>query len=190
MGGQFAQYGITSVSPLISGVLYDVWHKPGIRPKKLTQADSKKFVKSGEYFNQTFTIEQKEGLWVDGILAEIEPGKKADGSFAIRETPEMFGARLLHDIYTDPGKYFARKEIARTDDDLQRFQFELFHIYQSMRLMNRHGHWWMDESQCEATFRCPYTPICYHGLDVCDGQTTPPGFRRIFEITSSIAEED
>ena len=30
-------------------ILYDVWHKPTIRPKKLTQADSKKFIETGEY---------------------------------------------------------------------------------------------------------------------------------------------
>ncbi|GAG99706.1 unnamed protein product, partial [marine sediment metagenome] len=89
------------------GVLLDAWHKPGIRPKKLTQGDSKKFIETGEYFGEKFEVEVCDTGWVpdkpheyfrvNSVIPNVELGKK-EGTFAIRETPEMFGARLLADI--------------------------------------------------------------------------------------------
>ncbi|GAI32680.1 unnamed protein product, partial [marine sediment metagenome] len=54
--GQLEQFGIKATDSLISGVRYDAWHKPGISPKKLTQADSKKLVETGEYCGEKFEI--------------------------------------------------------------------------------------------------------------------------------------
>jgi len=194
--GELEQYGIALDDSLIFGTLYDVWHKPGIRPKKLTQADSKAFKETGEYFGRKFHVvfqsEDRTGspvLCVDGNYIEVEPGKKED-TFSFRETPEMFGARLLADITERPEFYFARREIARTADDLVAFEWELYHIYQTMRAMEKNKHWWCNESQCEATFRCPYTPICYHKQQVCDGKTTPSGYKRIFDLETPVTETD
>ena len=158
--GALDSRGIGATDPLISEVLYDVWHKPAIRPRKLTQADSKVFAESGEYCGQTFEVDLRLGgydkrVLVDGAEAEVEPGKK-EGTFAIRETPDMFGARLLQSIYEEPEKHL----------------------------------WWTNENQCEATYKCPYVPICYQKLDVYDGETTPPGFRRIFDINTDVAEKE
>lgn len=190
--GTLAEYGgVLANGPLLAGTLYDVWRRPSIRPKKLTQADSKKFAEAGpvaEYCGATFEVSGACNIYIDGVEAEVEPGAK-EGTFTIRETPEMFGARLLQEIYKDPGKYFARKEIARTDDELKDFEWQMYNIYQAMRSMNRHNRWWTDESQCEATFRCPYTSICYNHIDVTDGET-PPGFRRIFDVHSSVTESE
>lgn len=173
-------------------ILYDVWHKPTIRPKKLTQADSKKFVGEiegdGKYYGEEFHISSnpeselpgdKGFLFVNGVEAEVEPGAK-EGTFAIRETPEMFGARLLKDITERPEFYFCQKEIPRTADDLKQFEQEMFNIYQTMRIMNKNDRWWCCESQCEATFRCPYTEICYHNLQV-NPDCPPDGFKNIFK---------
>jgi hypothetical protein len=42
--------------------LYDVWHKPTIKPKMLTQADTKAFIETGTYFDQKFeTFEPVNG---------------------------------------------------------------------------------------------------------------------------------
>jgi hypothetical protein len=58
----------------------------------------------------------------------------------------------------------------------------LYAVYQSQKLMAKHGTWFENESQCRATFPCPYIPICYGpgAAAVCDGKTTPPNFKRIF----------
>lgn len=167
-------------------ILYDVWHKPTIRPKKLTQADSKKFVETGEYMGEKFEVAgvgercpTGGGIHVNSVGAEVEPGKK-EGTFAIRETPEMFGARLLKDITERPEFYFCQKEIPRTSDDLKQFEQEMFNIYQTMRIMNKNDRWWCCESQCEATFRCPYTEICYNNIQV-NPDCPPEGFKNIFK---------
>jgi hypothetical protein len=168
----------------VGNTLYDVWHRPTIKPKTLTQAATAEFISTGKYMGAEFIVQQggdfaAPTVTVDGELAEIEPGKKG---FAIRETVDMFGARLMQDIYERPDFYFVRREIARTDLDLKHFRQQLFSIYQSQKLSSKYNVWVENESACRATYSCPYIPICYGpGADaVCDGKTTPAGFKRIF----------
>lgn len=186
LAGQLEQYEISADSPLISGMLYDVWHKPTIRPKKLTQAESKKFVKNGEYFGEIFTrggappeatASGKYQIAINNVEAEITPGKK-EGTFAIRETPEMFGARLLADIREQPEKYFARKEIARTDQELEQADEEYSNIARLTHFTEHRNLWFKNEYTCNATYRCPFTSICFYNVDVSDGQV-PDGFRKV-----------
>ena len=180
LNGELKDYGIKTNDSPIFGVLFDVFHKPQISPKKLTQAASKEFVENGVYCGQEFKVElapeeQGGSYYVNGVVAECEPGKK-EGTFAIRETPEMFGARLLQDIGERPEYYFARREVARTASDFERFQRELLGIYQTIRLMKKNDSWFHCDSQCESTFRCSYIPICYVDKDV--NEEVPNGFRR------------
>ena len=156
------------------GVLYDAWHKPGIKPKKLSQADSKKFVATGEYCGEEFEVHREgpdegavgDDFWyINTKLAVIEPGAKP-GTFAIRETPEMFGARLLQDITQRPEFYFARKEIVHQSNDIEAFQWELFNIYHSIRQMKLRKQWWRNEAACEATYKCAYLDFCYNHINL------------------------
>jgi len=180
LAGQLEQFGITATDPLITGMLYDVWHKPTTRPKKLTQADSKKFIKTGEYFGEKFevTLNNSQGALIgtaNETGMEIILGKK-EGTFAIRETPKMFGARLLADIREQPEKYFARKEIARTDRELQQLDREYDNIARLVNIATRQKLWFRNEYQCDATYRCAFHPICYYDLNVTNGNV-PDGFR-------------
>jgi len=168
------------------GVLYDVWSKPKSRPKKLTQGDSKKFVASGEYCGEGFEVRNGleefdnnpgEGVYVNGKPAEVIPGAKP-GTFAIRETPEMYGARLLQDITQRPEFYFARKEIAHTTNDIEKFERQLYNIYKGIGNMTKTDGWWEDENACESTFKCPYLGFCYNHIDVGVDEV-PEGFRKI-----------
>lgn len=173
-----------------ANTLYDVWHKPTIKPAMLTQKETAEFIASGEYCGQKFAVENYEcfgvdngplpnSVSVDGDCAAVEMGKKG---FAIRETISMFGARLLADIQERPDFYFIRKEIPRTDKDLEQFKRQLFAVYQSQRLAERYNAWVENEQACRATFTCQYVSICFGvgSENVCDGKTTPAGFRRIF----------
>jgi hypothetical protein len=167
--------------PLVSGLLHDVFHKPQISPKKLTQAESAEFRDNKTYYGQTFELGITEGVWsVDGIPAETEHGKKA-GTFAIRETPGMFGARLLQAMTSEPEKYFARREVAFTDQELLDFQYQVWAIQKNIADMERTGRWYECEANCEPMGggKCCYLPICYSNVQCCDGATTPPGFRRM-----------
>ena len=162
------------------GVLYDVWRKPKTRPKKLTQGESKKFAVDGMYMGESFNVQHGSDysvISVNAKTAEVTPGAK-EGTFAIRETPEMYGARLLQDITTNPGKHFARKEIAHHQASIDAFQWELYHIYKTISEMVNNGRWWCDESQCDATFKCQYTPFCYTHK-VVEAEEVPDGFRKI-----------
>jgi len=182
--------------PLISGLLHEVFHKPTISPKKLTQAESAEFIKTSNYMGQHFVVEccrasgvqQTGDLRVDGVYADVElgaePKVKKDGTqaptpFAIRETPGMFGARLLQDMTQRPEFYFARREIAFTDAELEDFRYQVWALQRTMNEMERTGHWYENEAQCEATFKCCYCPICYMNVACFDGVTTPPGFKRL-----------
>ena len=170
-----------SGGPLINTVKYDVYHKPTIRPKKLTQGDSKKFVADGMYCDQKFEIEKIGDViqTVNGIQPVVEPGAKPD-TFAIRETPDMFGARLLKDITKRPEFYFRCIELTRTDAELKAFEQELYDIAQNMQFMIRSGRFYTNEHQCEATFRCDYIEQCYNRVQV-DQDHIPDGFKRIFK---------
>jgi hypothetical protein len=180
-----------------SGLLHDVFHKPQISPKKLTQAESAEFVKTGEYCGQSFAVGRLNvggvgdqpvvAYLVDGVEAQIElgaePKPKKDGTcapraFAIRETPGMFGARLLQDMTTRPEFYFARQEIAFTDQELKAFEYQVWALQKNMAEMERTGFWFENEGSCETTWKCPFCSLCYNNVDVFNGQT-PPGFKRL-----------
>jgi len=202
------QFGINGVGPdeRTGNTLYDVWHKPSSKPKDLTQKDTKSLIEGGEYFGETFKVEVETGqvpttktdkdgavigageceegivgITVDGEPAEWSPGARA-GTVTLKETPQMFGARLSADIQERPEFYFARKEIPRTQADLIKYRRELFNIYQAQKMYAKTDCWYENENACTATFNCQYIPICYGpGADaVCDGKTTPANFKRIF----------
>lgn len=179
-----ANGGFAGAGSPINTVKYDVYHKPTIRPKKLTQAESKKFVTDGMYCRQKFDLTDHpddgspDDITVNGRPAEIEPGSKL-GTFAIRETPDMFGARLLKDITERPEFYFRCVELTRTDAELKAFEQELYDIAQNMRFMIRSGRFYTNEHQCEATFRCDYINECYNRVQV-DQDHVPDGMRCIF----------
>jgi len=183
--GMLEKYGIKATDPLISEIEYDVHHKPQISPKMLTQGDSKKFVEDGEYCGQEFEVlnnidldSDPGGLCVNGKIAEVEPGKK-EGTFAIRETPEMYGARLLQDITERPKFYFECKPLVRTDPEMRAFEYELYDIAKDMMAKIRADRWWHNENQCEATFKCDYCDSCYNHIPL-DPTNPPAGMKCIF----------
>lgn len=165
------------------GVLYDVWRKPKTRPKKLTQGESKKFAVDGMYMGEVFNVDHCIGgcnadtYKVNNRLAEVTPGAK-EGTFAIRETPEMYGARLLQDITTNPAKHFCRKEIAHHQANIDAFQWDIFNIYKTICEMVNNGRWWHNEAQCDATFKCQYIDFCYTNK-VVGPDEVPDGFKKI-----------
>ena len=162
----------------IGGAFYDVVRKPSISPKTLSQADTAALVETGEYCGKKFVVKiqvnDQPNVFVNEISAVAEQGKKG---FAIRETSEMYGARLLADIVQRPEFYFARREIARLDKDLAEYRRELWGIYQTIKAM-RKGNWWFRSDQQDSIgLHGQYAPLCLHNVDVSDGHT-PEGFKR------------
>jgi hypothetical protein len=187
--GALECYGIKATDPLISQARYDVWKKPTIKPKMLTQGESKKFVESGEYMTDKFKITHDDfgEVWVNDAHSEIKPGAK-EGTFQIRETAEMYGSRLFQDIVANPENHYARRIIARTDLELERFEQELINIYRTVQFLNKENRWWHNEQQCEATFKCPYISQCYNGVEF-DSDNPPDGFKCIYKRKDGDANE-
>ena len=179
--GKLEIYGIRKDNRLAAGLLYNVWHKPQIRPSWLTQGDSKKFVETGEYCRQKFGItglyKSGESCFVNNEIALIKPGAK-EGTFAIYETPQMFSARLFQDISERPTFYFQQREIARTGQDLKCFWHDLYNMYKTMRAVLEHNWFYPCEKQCYATFKCDYMNLCNNHVEI-DFAHPPDGFEFI-----------
>ena len=92
----------------------------------------------------------------------------------------MFGARLLQDIVERSEFYFACKELVKTSTDTKRFEWELYNIYKTIREMIKTEHWYSDESQCEATYKCDYIEQCYNN-ELIDQDHVPDGMELIFK---------
>lgn len=188
--GQLEKYGIKTTDPLIQGTFYDVWSKPGTNPKALTQGDSKAFVESGEYCGQKFNVDEAyTSVIVNGVIQEVTLGKKA-GAFSIFETPEMYGARLLQDISQSPETYFAQREIARTDQQLVRYQQDLANLVKLIRYVEENNLWFEHDRMCESPYRCDFLSV--HNMSGCllGPDEILEGFRRKQDGATSNASQE
>ena len=191
LAGDLEIYGLKATDPLIQECVFDGLRKPGISPKKLSQKDSLEFVGTGLYYGKKFEVDMpvdERGelcptghfgpTHIDGEEADIELGKKG-GSFTIRETPEMYGMRLMTDMSERPEFYLGRREVSRTTQEIENFRKKIYSVYQTYKFMCRTETWSKDEDQCEATYACEYIGLCYNNVDPTVGDI--PGFKRIFE---------
>jgi hypothetical protein len=195
----------------VDGVDYDVLHKPQIKPAMLTQGESKDFVVDGRYYGATFPVTVtgscKAGdlaVTVDGLPVEVKIGAepkptKANPTphwpFAIKESPRMFGARVFDEIthvkddkHKGPGYYFARRDIARTEADLEAFRYELWSIMQTINEMTVTKRFYRNADSCIArgSAKCDYTGICFNQLDPLT--ELPPEYTRIAFVHPELAE--
>jgi hypothetical protein len=184
--GQLVKYGIRPSDPPVAGAFCDVWHKPDISPKMLTQADTAAFVQGGEYCGEKFKIGMAgddqggiRSMSVNNAMAQVVPGKK-EGTFAIRETPEMFGARLLLDIAGRPEHYFAQREVSRTDKDLEAFQWHIFNLARQIRYIEKQNLWCKNVKSCTNPFYCEFRSLCQSKAEV-GPDDVPPGYVKKFQ---------
>lgn len=164
--GELRQYGVAEDDPLVHGIWYDVWHKPDIRPKTLTQADTAEFLKTGEYCGEQFEVTTEpsgDRPVVNNEVTLVVPGKKA---IAIVETTEMYGARLLQDIAERPGFYFEQREIPRGDEQLVDFERDLARYVKAIRHYEHEDLWTPNCRSCESPFYCDFRDICKKQLKV------------------------
>lgn len=143
----------------VQAIIYDVIRKPNIRPKKLSNPDRALATSKGHYF----------GL----PLTEICPE---------RESPVMYGARLLADTIERPDFYFARNEIARLEQDLDEYRAEQWTIQRTIREAELNQRQWgaaawpRSTGACTMPYRCQFLDIC-RGMKGDPNEQTPEGFR-------------
>ena len=181
--GYLENIGIRRDEPLIQGIWYDVWHKPTINPKALSQKDSKEFVETGEYCGEKFNISHISGPTDDVFISDkqiITTQGKKEGTYSIFETPEMYGARLLADIAERPNFYFVQREIPRTDNQLEKFEADLVRYATLIRNYEEKDLWVCNDMSCTVPFRCDFYDICQNGLEV-GPDDVPTGYRKKFK---------
>ncbi len=159
----------------VEAIIYDVIRKPIIRPAKLTQGDTKILIETGKYYKALDGKGKPKtliGIYradvvsdngeiaqviINGAQADIIPGEK---SFAIKETLEMYGDRLNETMSRDTDYYFARKEIARTDYELEEANYELWQIAKILNECVQNNRWPRNTSCCIGFGTCCYFDLC------------------------------
>ena len=192
--GLLVAYGIKETDPPIDEVLYDVWRKPSIKPKMLSQKDTATLIEEGTYFGQEFDVTwagpSKQGeedlpamLIIDGTeykdngtsgLVMLKSNKPT-----IRETPDMFAARLFNDYGERPERHFARRVANHDDDKMAAFEWELYHEFQAVQNFTERGCWYHNEHACDRFGTCDYAQFCYTGKEI-NLKKPPVGFECIF----------
>jgi len=179
--GELRRFKVKETDAPVTTVYYDVWRKPKSKPKKLTAALAKELITSGMYCDEQFEVEataDENIIKINGEETPRYPNAKGTGC-QIQETQRMFGARLMQDMTTDPDKYFARREITRTTQDLAKFEQQMVRVTRTMRHMISMDCFYQDSSTCDDYGGCDSRTICYEDLSV--GQDdVPTGYKCIF----------
>jgi len=178
----------------VTTILYDVVRRPGMRPGKvpLVDDDGVKIVcdAHGERVRTKDGKKWRESASAaDGYVLQTRP-----------ETPEEWGARLAEDIESRIDFYFARVEVARTEDDLADFREELWQQQQQLRAAQLKGRWFRNTNACLVPFRCDYLNICDLKLDVGlsileagsapRALQVPPGYKLVDTVHPELADDD
>jgi hypothetical protein len=165
----------------VDTVLYDVIRKPGIKPKGVPLVDDAGF---------------KIVLGPDGQRAMTKDGKKpratasdAEG-YVLQtrpETPDEWRDRLQTELGANPERYFARREIPRTDADLDDAMRDLWDSAQMLHVCEQGVRWPRNSMSCVGFGTCCYLDLCSTGWSPKEGQPIPPGFVAIDEAHAELA---
>lgn len=191
----------------VSGTLYDVVKKPGISPRRLTEAERKGIVETGEYFG--FKVSEAELARVKDASEKLEQfkqikkemnaaNKKAekagepvqeipqyvlDGAEAtVQESLELYECRLARDCIENGSKYYQRKMITRLDQDIAEYAGELWDVAQSMLHARNNQANYRNSGACMTYGSpCEYLGVC-SGFDSIDS----PNWERSESVHSEL----
>jgi hypothetical protein len=158
-------------------ILYDVVRKPTIAPKNLSKADRARLGKGVEtvgwesYFGEKFTAEQ--------LAAPLEEG---------RESIDLYGARLTADIGNRPDYYFARREVARTQQDYDTLLENLCQQVDVIQHAQENGLMHRNPDSCAVFGRCKFFGLCSNNIRPREGDPVPDGFRRREHLHPELAQ--
>lgn len=141
----------------VTKVVYDVIKKPQIKPRRVEKAE--------------IALANSTGFYC---------GLKLTGPCPERENPAMYGARLRADIASRPDFYLARVEIARTDGDLEEYQYDLWQTQQEIRQAMNSGRFYRNPASCLEPFNCEYLDVCSELY--ANPEVVPSGFRKVSRL--------
>lgn len=176
-------YALKKLDIDVETVLYDVLRVPSIKPKQITQEQTKHLIETGTYSykEQVFSTDHEVEHYsandttvvVDGIEAEVIQGKRG---ISIVETWQMFYFRVLYEIMGDTDRYFQRKEIPILEQRVKGTETELQAEIDNIKWHQEQGIWPRRTLQCRfGGTRCQFCKICEGMYDVENGEI-PEGY--------------
>jgi len=130
-------------------IVWDVVRKPGIKPKKLAAADRKAVTSLGMYCGY-----------------KVSPETQTEMITEERENEELYMLRVARECIDEPGRYFARRSVPRTREELHEYAVELWEIGQEMLGTRNTGRHFRNSGAC-MSFN---TPCSF--LGICSGHDT------------------
>lgn len=158
MDGQVSVYFAGARQALgidVTGCIYDVIAKPGIRPGSvpLLDEDGIKIVldAKGERVRTKDGKKWRESASAaDGFVLQTRP-----------ETPEEFRARLIEAIASDPDRYYSRGEVVRLDAEMDEALFDIWQTGQQIREAQLAGRNPRNPDACIRYGKpCPFFEVC------------------------------
>jgi hypothetical protein len=163
---QVSIYG-RSMPEMPRHIVYDVARKPTINPKKLTKRDLEE-IPRGYYLGVHLAEQLGEELAREiMVLAEDENLE--------RETPELYGIRLLEDIQKRPDFYFARSIVTRTVDDYRELERDLDATIAMVETCEAQDFYPRNPDSCTDFSGCVFAGLCERHQNPEKGEA-PQGF--------------
>jgi hypothetical protein len=161
-------------------VLYDVCRKPTIKPGDVPILDAAggKIVldRQGDRVRTERGVYRQTGDKEKGYTLQTRP-----------MTATEWGEKLSADIAERPDFYFVRREVPRLDQDLDRYEVELWDIYQALRDAKKHDRWWRTVNKHTCPY-CPYFNICSADVDISGA--APEGFEFVYDKHPELTREN
>lgn len=138
----------------VNRIVWDVTRKPAISPKQIVKADHTLAIAEGTYCGFDVSEETQAYLHTNQ-----------------RENGELFGYRVARDAIEQPEKFYARRSVPRTRDQLAEYANELWQVAGDIRNSRRTGEHYRNAGAC-----FNYGRPCQF-LSLCDGSDTPDSDR-------------
>lgn len=167
---QIAQYilGARALGFEPACVMYDVTRKPTISPGNVPLLDENDLKVVLDVQGQRVMTKQGKPRQTSdtalGYVLQVRP-----------ETPDEWAGRLWADMVSRPDHYFARREIPILDDELARFQAELWQQAGAIGHAGHQGCWYRNVGRWTCPM-CTYSEICLNGIQVGPDDPAPAGF--------------
>lgn len=166
MDAQVSHYylGAESLGHEPEACLYDVLLRPRQEPLKATPFEQRKYT-------------EKPSKLKDGTVRPA--GSLYASQREFDETPEQYRARVRADIQANPSKYFERREIARTENDIREYLGDVWAEGRMMREAELAARSPRNPESCHRFGTCSFWDSCAYGLKLADH---PEAFEQVDDV--------
>lgn len=149
----------------VDGIVWDVVRKPGIRPKKLAKKERQGIVANGTYCGFRTSEETRHAYTTEE-----------------RENAELYCFRVCSEVTENAERYYARRAVVRTTNELIEYAAELWETADSMRLARNNDTHYRNPASCmNYGTPCVFLGVC-SGHDSINSDSWKPKERRHAEL--------